>query len=548
MYQIDVSSVATTQPTSTALGTTGYFTDGNAATGLEATVVPAEFLNTLMLELMNAVTGAGLTLSKDTFDQLHTAIATVTQAGAGNYASDAGAVNAYAVTYTPTVTAPSDGMVRAFKVKTTNTGASTFTLDGQATAYPIVGLAGTALQGGELVATGIAVLRFNSTLKSWVLYHCGLAPTQVAPATASNHAANAAQVQASAFTTLTDTGAANSYVTTFSPALAAPVAGAPFWMKVKTANTGASTLNATGTAYPLLGGAHAALGGGELVAGGWALIVWNATLASYVLLECTGGPVQVGGAVGASQAAQLQQVVGIVGDSRNLSATLTTAGTSLTYTADNLIVKSALNGLTYCISSLNATIVSTATGAGGISSSSTMPASGFLAIYAIYNPTTATAALLGVNATSAKAPEICAATMPTGYTASALIGVWPTTSASSFNVADQAGRVVTSGRSAVINTSASASSLTAVSLASVVPANAKFAFGDSSVSATSTAANVTQALAATSSSIGCVYQTALYYAQDGWHMRLMTPQVLYYIATSTGTISSFVIYVCGYEF
>ncbi len=347
----------------------------------------------------------------------------------------------------------------------------------------------------------------------------------------------------------TDAGTATAYSVTLTPAPASIPDGFVVRWRAATTNTGASTLSVNSSnAYAIQGAALAALAAGEIVAGGYYEAAFNANTSVWILKTNTAGPLQVATPTAANHAAQLQQVVGNVGDARNLSATLLTAGTSLTYTADNLIVKTALNGLTYCIPSLNAKILSTATGAGGISSSSTMPASGFLAIYAIYNPTTATAALLGVNATSAKAPEICAATMPADYTASALIGVWPTTSDSYFNIADQAGRVVTTGRSAVINTSTSASSLTAVSLASAAPINAKFGFGDYSATAAATSSNVTQALAATASGIGNVYQTALYYAQCAWRLRLITPQVLYYLATSTGTLASFVIYICGYEF
>ena len=176
MFQIDVSTAASTQPASTALGTVGYFTDGNAATGVPATVVPAEFLNSIMLEMMNTITGAGLTLSKSTFNQLLTAIKAIGQGGSSNYSVDYGSANAYAATYSPVVPAPTDGAVRAFKVKVTNTGSSTFVLDGSGVAYPIYGLNGTPLQGGELPANGIAVMRFNASLSTsgaWVLYHCG---------------------------------------------------------------------------------------------------------------------------------------------------------------------------------------------------------------------------------------------------------------------------------------------------------------------------------------------------------------------------------------
>lgn len=198
MYQIDVDTVSTTRPASTSLGpTTGYFTDGNAATGVSATIVPAEFLNSVMLELMNTITGAGLTLSKASFSQLYTAIQTLVQGSSTNYAADTGVANAYVATYSPTVAAPADGMVRAFKVKTTNTGASTFALDGSGTTYPIYGMGGVALQGGELLATGIAVVRYNSTLAGWVLLGCGGAPLQVAAGTASKHAVNLGQFSAS---------------------------------------------------------------------------------------------------------------------------------------------------------------------------------------------------------------------------------------------------------------------------------------------------------------------------------------------------------------
>jgi hypothetical protein len=81
---------------------------------------------------------------------------------------------------------------------------------------------------------------------------------------------------------------------------------------VKTTNTGASTLNATGTVEPLVGGAHLALQGGEMVAGGNALVYWNPTLASgagsYVLLFCSGAPEQIAPGSKPGQAAQIGQL------------------------------------------------------------------------------------------------------------------------------------------------------------------------------------------------------------------------------------------------
>ncbi|WP_218274576.1 hypothetical protein, partial [Paraburkholderia piptadeniae] len=311
MYQIDVSTAASAQPASSALGTVGYFTDGNAATGVASTILPAEFMNALMLEIMNAITGAGLTLSKSSFNQLYTAIKTIGQSGSTNYAADFGVANAYAATYAPTVSAPADGIVRTFKVKTANTGASTFILDGSGTSYPIYGLNGTPLQGGELSVNGIAVIRFNSSLSTsgaWVLYHCGASPMQIADGTASHHAASVGQVQSGASSYAVDTGSANACVIAFAPAMTSVPDGFAFRVKVKASNTGASTVAINGlAAIPIVGAAHSALQGGELIANGDAVLMYNSSLGACVLLESTGGAAQVGSATQPLHALQQQQ-------------------------------------------------------------------------------------------------------------------------------------------------------------------------------------------------------------------------------------------------
>ncbi|WP_231409617.1 hypothetical protein [Ralstonia solanacearum] len=121
----------------------------------------------------------------------------------------------------------------------------------------------------------------------------------------------------------TDTGAANAYVVAFTPALTAPVPWAPFWIKVKTTNTGPSTLDATGAPHDLVGGAHAAFQGNEMVAGGWALIYWNPTLnggtGQYVLAFCTGASEQVGAALASQHAVPLGQMQAITGSAGSTS-------------------------------------------------------------------------------------------------------------------------------------------------------------------------------------------------------------------------------------
>lgn len=106
-----------------------------------------------------------------------------------------------------------------------------------------------------------------------------------------------------------DTGAANVYVVAYTPAVTALTDGLRLRFKIKTANTGASTLNVNGLgAQPIVGGAHAALQGGEFIANGDAEVVWNSTLASFILLENTGGALQVANATLSQQAVSIAQL------------------------------------------------------------------------------------------------------------------------------------------------------------------------------------------------------------------------------------------------
>jgi hypothetical protein len=106
------------------------------------------------------------------------------QNGSYVYGADTGSANAYAVTYTPAISAPSDGMVLIFTPAHSSTGPST--LNGA----PIYGLAGASLQGGEIFAGGRAQVKWNSSLGVWILLNCEGGPLQVADATASKHALN----------------------------------------------------------------------------------------------------------------------------------------------------------------------------------------------------------------------------------------------------------------------------------------------------------------------------------------------------------------------
>jgi hypothetical protein len=86
----------------------------------------------------------------------------------------------------------------------------------------------------------------------------------------------------------------------------------------------------------------------------------------------------------------------VVGVSRNAHMYVSTASSSAAFTADELIVESALGGLNYKLSNLSLAINLAANGVGGLDTGSP-PVNGYVPLYVIYNPTTGAAALMGKN-------------------------------------------------------------------------------------------------------------------------------------------------------
>lgn len=161
---------------------------------------------------------------------------------------------------------------------------------------------------------------------------------------------------------------------------------------------------------------------------------------------------------------------GVVGAARNVKMAVSAASALATLTADEIVVETVLGGAAYRLVGFNKTINLATTGAGGMDTGSA-PASGYVALYAIYNPTTKTSALLAVNATSSAVPNVYGgANMPAGYTASALLSVWPTNASSQFTIGAQRDRKI--ARSAVAVFNAVSASFTSASLSAAVPPNA----------------------------------------------------------------------------
>jgi hypothetical protein len=168
LYQVDVPSVASVLPTPAAAGTPGYFTDGNPGTGTPATILGADFMNMLMLELLAVLTAGGVTPSKVTYNQLLTAInnligssagTAVTAIAAGTGVSVSRAGNTVTITNTggaggtATITLNVPAFLTIDHPSVTGTGAFTLGLSG--VALPITsGGTGATSAAGALAALG----------------------------------------------------------------------------------------------------------------------------------------------------------------------------------------------------------------------------------------------------------------------------------------------------------------------------------------------------------------------------------------------------------
>ncbi|MCA8339484.1 hypothetical protein [Burkholderia multivorans] len=166
------------------------------------------------------------------------------------------------------------------------------------------------------------------------------------------------------------------------------------------------------------------------------------------------------------------QSAAVVGQARNLTMLVTAASSTATLNADEIVVGAALGGQKYLLKQFSKTINLAAAGPGGMDTGS-VPASGFVALYAIYNPATGASALLATNATSAVAPNVYSgANLPAGYTASALVSVWPTNSSGQFIQGFQRDRRLDFQRTSAASSTSQVNGLTAVNVSSIIPKNA----------------------------------------------------------------------------
>ncbi len=236
----------------------------------------------------------------------------------------------------------------------------------------------------------------------------------------------------------------------------------------------------------------------------------------------------------------------VVGSARNLKMSAAAASANATLTADEIIVAASLGGAQVKLSSFNKSINLATIGAGGMDTGAA-PVSGFVAIYAIYNPTNATSALLAVNAKSAAAPSVYGgANMPAGYTASALVSVWGTNASGQLKVGYQFDRTISFVPISVLSSTAAAASMTSLSIAAAVPLNAISAFGPGGMNSNAGALNLNIASAANNSGVQQITAAAVTNVSANFSVHIVTPQTMYYTFTATGSSASVGISIGGY--
>lgn len=226
------------------------FVDADKAQGRAGTVVAAAFLNAL-----NNHRHRGLAIDGD---------------GALDYAADTGAADAYVVALSPALDAYVQGMPVYFKAAHANAGASTLNINGLG--LKAIKKAGSLPLTSEDIREGqVVCVIYDGT--NFQLITRGLAPH-------SDSLVNYA----------VDTGVADAYAVSLTPALEAYTAGIPVFFKACAANTGAATLNVSGLgAQAIKKRGNQDLLAGDILAGQMVAVMFDGINFQLLSFEHTAG-------------------------------------------------------------------------------------------------------------------------------------------------------------------------------------------------------------------------------------------------------------------
>jgi hypothetical protein len=242
----------------------------------------------------------------------------------------------------------------------------------------------------------------------------------------------------------------------------------------------------------------------------------------------------------------------VVASATNTKCSVTSASASATFTADEIVVKTALGGSPYTLASYSKTVNLGSTGAGGMDTGSA-PANGYVSLYAIYGASGTS--ILACNVTTSATSIYGGSNMPSGYTYSALIGIWPTNGSSQFPIGYQIGKSVYFASVNVLNSEVSETSYTSLGISSAVPPTAKSCSGfvGSPTSEVQNAISLAADANGTGEQCIVVYPAAWpsdgNYASAPFSVPIVTAQTVYYkTINNAGEYASNSINITGYTF
>jgi hypothetical protein len=253
----------------------------------------------------------------------------------------------------------------------------------------------------------------------------------------------------------------------------------------------------------------------------------------------------------ASTAYLLQNTAALAGSTRNGLMSVTTASATGTFTADSVVVATALNGSYQLLSSYSKAINLATTGAGGMDTGAA-PVSGFVSLYAIAKPD-GTASVMACNSITSTNVIYAGVNLPTGYTYSGLIGIYPTNGSSQFVAGYIFDRefFYQTGPSP-LSAANGQNALTSLSISSAVPASAKACSGNLNGSTATPGASTYPAVAAdgtgTGLQVGLGFLGSITNCRPSVNFRnlpIITSQTIYWRTADT-TAASATLAITGY--
>ncbi len=244
-------------------------------------------------------------------------------------------------------------------------------------------------------------------------------------------------------------------------------------------------------------------------------------------------------------------VGGVVGSVRNLTMSIASDSATATMTADEIVVATALGGAPIRLSNFNHSINLATTGAGGMDAGAA-PVSGYVSIYAIYNPTTLASALLACSPGTSNGSIYSGANMPSGYTASSLVSSWGMNGASLLIHGQQRDRLITLPTNQILSTTTTQASATLLSLSNAVPTNAKTFSGTLSAvfGGTLTTVGLTLGSDVALTGLQSFRQSGISSSATSTFTSLIigAPQVAYYTFSNTAGTSTALVAISSYTF